>query len=182
MSGNNAGWGFPTSQPLTFNDRFAWSRDANIGLMGGEIYVKTTGTCDTRTDVIRINRNLNSPNYTITMDAGLGNDCIQAGANGRYTINPNPGNVSIGWSSTWAVAPNTPPNGSTITLTAGIANTILTATMGNCLSTIQRPLFVRPDPLTKINSLNPGTSFCIPRPPTAQTFTVTGGTNAASFT
>ncbi len=183
LSSNNYGWGFPTTQTLAFSERFSWSKNATIGIIGGEIYVKTSGTCDTRTDVIKINRNLNTPTYYITSNSLIGGNCILAGSRGEYTITPYPGNVAIGWSSQWPVSPNTPSNGNTISLTAGTTNAILTATTGNCVSNVQLPLYVRPAAITAIsvNSTQAGSPFCIPRPINPQTFTAVGGANAASF-
>ena len=192
LSSNNYGWGFPTAQTLNFKSKVQWSKNASIGLIGGEIYIRTSGTCDTRTDVIKIGRNISSPTYSISGNTNLGGqplyNCIGS-QGGIFTLNPHPGNVPVSWTypSTWTPANNTATNASAITLFPGVptlSNAIVSASVGGCNSTVQFPVFLRPGNITQITlNGNPVSSpFCIPRPPTALTFTAVGGTNAVSYT
>lgn len=196
LSSNNYSWSFasggsyvPTLNLLNTNGNI--SLNVIIGQSGGELYVKTSGGCDTRTDVVQIGRGLTPP-FTITGNTSLGGpngNCIGAGG-GIFTLNGQPGNVPISWTlpSGWMITG--PQNGTTITAIPGVgavSGQIITALVFNCTSTgVNLPVYVRPATPGAISLSIGGQSvsgppFCIPKPAPALSFTTAGTANISSY-
>ena len=198
LSSNNFSWGFGSLSAPTLNlpntNGFI-SQNVFVAQNSGEIYVRTSNGCDTRTDVLQLGRGLTNPPFSITGNTNLGGpsgNCISNSpfpANGIFTLNGQPGNVPITWGfpSGWNIATGTPANGTQITLTAGVnaSSGVLTASIGTCASTVQLPIYVRPvnpGPISlTINGVAAsGPPFCIPKTSPTLVFTTPASTVATT--
>ena len=194
LGSNNYSWGFLNGTiyvPVLNlpNTVGSFSLPVFIAQSSGEIYLKTSTGCDTRTDVVQISRNLSSPAFTITGNVSLGGNCIPVGGAGIFTLNGQAGNVPINWTypPNWTL--ESPANGTEIKLRATSAslNGVITASAGPCPSTVQLALYVKPGAPTQIKynnvSYNSGSTVCIPRPvTTSQPFEAIGGSNFVAYT
>ncbi len=153
LSSNNYSWGFGpgVTQTLTLpNTNGNISQNVYIAQSGGEIYLKTTGGCDTRTDILQIGRGLTNPPFSITGNTSLGGPsgtCIGSGG-GIFTLNGQPGNVPITWllPSGWTISGAS--TGTTITAVPGsaaVSGGNISAAIGTCTSTgVSLTVYVRP--------------------------------------
>ena len=200
LSSNNFGWGFGNSSTPTYSystSTSSWSQTANIGTIGGEIYLKTSNAnsaCDTWTDIIKIGRNIvgATPAFKIIEDPQLGGTCIVSGQTGGYTLTPYPGNLPISWNYPPSWAPQGSTNGPTLRFVAGYTTLVgaaVTAKIGGCTPCAPYPVYVKPSFPTSppasftYNGTNyaSGTPVCVPFSTNPQTFTVNGGSYIVSY-
>ena len=196
FNSNNYSWGFgiPPTQPVNWPSptQGSVSLPVFIAQSGGEIYVMTSGGCDTRTDVVQIGRGLTSPPFTITGNTSLGGpsgNCIGSGG-GIFTLNGQPGNVPITWllPNGWTISGAS--TGTTITAlpgSAAVSGGNISAAIGTCTSTgVSLTVYVRPATpgaisLSIAGQPVSGPPFCIPKPSPQLNFTTAGTLNINNY-
>ena len=204
LSSNNYSWGFGNSNTATYTystSGSSWTQTANIGNLGGEIYIKTKPlACEARTEVIRIGRNVilggSQAAFSIIQDPQIGGSCVSSGIAGGYALNTFPGNIPVTWTypypTGWSVQGTSvgPP---TLRLVAPFQTSqpgdAVTASIGGCSPTAPFLVYVRPTlpagataAMTYNGANYPTPSpVCVPRTVNPQTFTVNGGNYAVSY-